>query len=231
MSFDVCLQGKRLNLNTNNTNSDYTGKGSRTVKNESSMHTVLNIANVTPSTDTGALKKKPDKDKGVSDANINSVCACASNFDWGNVIIVLSLLSLFYTQFFSEMSMPLSNTHLTNFVLFFIVVFLPNECHVRASTHAALCLGTALTGSVLDTYHVTLPVVCVLLVQSFNVLYVHRFQTHSIEYVFFVLAVFTSTLCFVAAYTILPVVYAAWLESSALAILIGIILYTTRRAS
>jgi hypothetical protein len=224
MSFDVCLQGKRLNLNPN---ADSTLKGNRTGKNDAGMHTVLNIANLNATTDAGSLKKKTDKS--MADANVEPTFAWIANFNWANVIIVISLLCLLYTQFFSELSMPLSNTHLSSFVLFFIILFLPNECQVRASTHAALCVGTALTGSVLDTYHVTLPVVCVLFVQCFNVLYVHRLQTCTVEYVIFVLALFTTTLCFVAAYTLLPVAYAAWLEFSGLGILICLIWYITSR--
>jgi len=220
MSFDVCLQGKRLNLHPNTENAF---KGNRGSKSDA----VLKIANINPTTDTGSLKKKMDK--GMLDANVEPVYACVANFNWENVVIVIGLLCFFYTQFLSEVGMPLSNTHLSSFILFFIILFLPIECRVRASTHAALCIGTALTGSVFDTYHVTLPVVCVLFVQCFNVLYVHRLQTCTVEYVIFVLALFTTTLCFVAAYTLLPVAYAAFLEFSGLGILICVILYITSR--
>jgi hypothetical protein len=221
MSFDVCLQGKRLNFGSS---TDATYKNSRISKTETLSHTTVNISNAGPNQDAMPVKKK--ECKSLSENFVGT--ASLNLYYWKSLLIILSAFILFYTQFLSISSVALPNTLIFNFVLFFAIFFFPNDCHVRDYIHTALCVSTALTGTLFDTEHISIPVTLVMFIQCFNTLYVHRVHISTAEYILFVLALFTSTSCFIVSYTLISIAYAAFLEFTGLSILFCVLAYVTR---
>lgn len=224
MSFDVCLQGKRLNLTTN---MDGNARSTRGVKTDASAHTIVNIPHSSHSSHAIEIsKKKESRNDAASSAE-------SQWYGWKQhysaALVVLSILLLLYTQFFHATAPLLPNAHFFNIVLLFVTPYLSTDFGIRSTTHVAVCLGTALTGSLFDLDHVPPPVIVSLYVLCFWVLYGNRARTATAGYAVFVLGLFTATLCFVVAGMLLPVMYTAWLQMTGVSILMCVALNVVRR--
>ena len=226
MSFDVCLQGKRLNLTTNMEGNARSSRGSKT---DVSAHTIVNIPHSSHSSHAIEISKKKES-RNETVVYTDSQCLGPTQH-YVTGLIVLSILLLLYTQFFHATAPLLPNAHFFNIILLFVTPYLSKDCGIRSSTHVAVCLGTALTGSLFDLDHVPPPVIVSLYVLCFWVLYCNRTRTGTAGYAVFVLGLFTATLCFIVGSMLLPVMYTAWLQMTGVSILICVALNVVRRPS
>ena len=226
MSFDVCLQGKRLNLTTN---MDGNARSTRGLKSDTSAHTIVNIPQSTHSSHVVEVSKKKEN-KNDSAVYTDSQClGQVQHYVTGSII--LSICLLLYTQFFHATAPLLPNAHFFNIVMLFVTPYLSTDCGIRSSTHVAVCLGTSVTGSLFDLDHVPPPVIVSLYVLCFWVLYSNRTRTAIAGYAVFVLGLFTATLCFIVGGMLLPVMYTGWLQMTGVSILICVALNVVRRPS
>ena len=226
MSFDVCLQGKRLNLTTNMEGNARSTRGSNSA---TSAHTIVNIPHSSHSSHAVEISKKKEIRNETAVYTDLQCLGQAQYYVTG--IIALSICLLLYTQFFHATAPLLPNAHLFNIILLFVTPYLSSDYGIRSSTHVAVSLGTALTGSLFDLQHVPPPVIVSLYVLCFWVLYCNRTRTGTVGYAVFVLGLFTATLCFIVGSMLLPAMYTAWLQMTGVSILICVASNVVRRAS
>ena len=226
MSFDVCLQGKRLNLTTN---MDGNARSTRGSKSDASVHTIVNIPHSSHGSHAVEISKKKETRNETACSTDPQLCSWKQHSS--AALVVLSILLLLYTQFFHATAPLLPNAHFFNIMLLFVTPYLATDCGIRSSTHVAVCLGTSVTGSLFDHDYVPPPVIVTLYVLCFWVLYCNRTRTGTAGYAVFVLGLFTATLCFVVGIMLLPVMYTAWLQMTGVSILICVAMNVVRRTS
>ena len=215
MSFDVCLQGKRLNLTTN---MDGNARSTHGSKSDTSAHTIVNIPHSSHSSHAVEISKKKENKNETALYTDSQCLGQAQHYVTG--LIVLSICILLYTQFLHTTAPLLPNAHFFNIIMLFVTPYLSTDCGIRCSTHVAVCLGTSVTGSLFDLDHVPPPVIVSLYVLCFWVLYCNRTRIATAGYAVFVLGLFTATLCFIVGSMLLPVMYTAWLQMTGVSILI-----------